>query len=72
MTTLSYDQAVPYYDLTRGYPDGISEQIRDAIIKLTGATKSSRLVELAIGTGLLGVPFIQAGYDIMVSIFRRR
>lgn len=63
MTPVSYDQAVPYYDLTRGYPDGVPEQIRAVIIKHTGADKSSRFLELAIGTGLLGVPFIQAGYD---------
>lgn len=63
MTTVSYDQAVPYYDLTRGYPEGIAQQIRDTILQLTEATTSTRFVELGIGTGLIGIPFIQAGYD---------
>ena len=63
MTTVSYDQAVPYYDLTRGYPEGIAEKVRDAIISYTQADYDTRFVELGIGTGLIGAPFIDAGYD---------
>lgn len=61
--TVSYDNAVAFYDSTRGYPDGIPEQIRDVIIQYTQADTSTRFLELAIGTGLIGIPFIKAGYD---------
>jgi len=63
MATVSYDDAVSYYDSTRGYPDGVSEQIRDAIIHYTQATSATQFIEFAIGTGLIGIPFIEAGYS---------
>lgn len=63
MSPVSYDQAVSYYDNTRGYPSGVAEQIRDAIIQYTQADSSTRFIELAIGTGLIGIPFLELGYN---------
>ncbi len=62
MKTVSFDQAVTYYDSTRGYPAGVPEQIRDAIVQHTQANATTRFLELGIGTGLIGLPFMQAGY----------
>ncbi len=63
MPIISYDHAVTYYDATRKYPDGVPEQIRDAIVSYVDASQSTRFLEVAIGTGLIGVPFINAGYN---------
>ncbi|MEI6045679.1 MAG: class I SAM-dependent methyltransferase [Chloroflexota bacterium] len=61
--TISFDRAVDFYDATRGFAEGVNEQIRDAIINYTGASKTSRFLELGIGTGRIAIPFIRAGYD---------
>ena len=63
MPIISYDHAVTYYDATRKYPDGVPEQIRDAIVSYVDASQSTRFLEVAIGTGLIGVPFINTGYN---------
>ncbi len=63
MTTVNYDRAVSYYDETRGFRPGVSECYRDAVLELTGADASTRILELAIGTGVIGLPFIAAGHD---------
>lgn len=62
MAVVNYDRAVSYYDATRGYPDGVPDQIRDAILAHVDADMSTQFLELAIGTGLIGVPFLEAGY----------
>jgi SAM-dependent methyltransferase len=62
MPPVSYDHAVSYYDNTRGYPSGVSDKIHDAIINYTQANMETQFLELAIGTGLIGVPFIESGY----------
>ena len=61
MTTVNYDRAVSYYDATRGFRAGVSERYRDAVLELVGADAETRFLELAIGTGVIGLPFIAAG-----------
>ncbi len=63
MTTLNYDQAVSYYDETRGFRPGVSERYRLALQQTIDASPELRFLELAIGTGLIGLPFIIAGDD---------
>ena len=63
MTPVSYNHTVTYYDSTRGYPSGVPEQIRDAIVDYTQGNVDTQFLECAIGTGLIGVPFIQSGYN---------
>lgn len=63
MPSISFDRAADFYDATRGYAEGVAEQIRDAIVAYTGATLESRFLELGVGTGRIALPFIQAGYD---------
>ena len=63
MPLMNYDHAVTYYDTTRAYPDGVPEQIRDSIIQHLEPNMSMRFLELAIGTGIIGIPFIEQGYN---------
>jgi ubiquinone/menaquinone biosynthesis C-methylase UbiE len=63
MTSVSFDQAVQYYDITRGYPPHVCAKIRDAILQYTQTSTRSRFLELGIGTGLIGLPFIEAQYN---------
>lgn len=76
MTTVSFDQAVAYYDNTRGYPLGVPEKIRDAIIHFTHATPSTQYLELGVGTGLIALPFLATaahyvGVDISAQMLYR-
>jgi len=63
MPGISFDRAAEYYDNTRGFPEGVDEQIRAAIVNYTGASFNTRFLELGVGTGRIALPFIQAGYD---------
>lgn len=63
MPSIAFDRAAEYYDSTRGFAEGVSERIRDAIVATTGASKETRFLELGVGTGRIALPFIQAGYD---------
>ena len=63
MPGIAFDQAADYYDQTRGFREGVAEQVRDAILAYTGATLSTRFLELGVGTGRIALPFTQAGYD---------
>jgi ubiquinone/menaquinone biosynthesis C-methylase UbiE len=65
MQTISFDRAVGYYDSTRGFAPGVDHQIRDSIVRVAGATPDTRFVELGVGTGLIAVPFIEAGYPYL-------
>jgi ubiquinone/menaquinone biosynthesis C-methylase UbiE len=63
MPSISFDRAATFYDATRGYGPGVAERVRDAIVAYTGASSSSRFLELGVGTGRIALPFIQAGYS---------
>ena len=63
MGTVSFDRAAKYYDRTRGYPPGIPAKIRNAIIQYTKADPTTRFIELGIGTGLVGIPFLESAYN---------
>jgi ubiquinone/menaquinone biosynthesis C-methylase UbiE len=61
--SICFDDAAEFYDQTRGYPPHIQEQIGQAILKAAGATPSSRILEMGIGTGRIAWPIIRAGYS---------
>src|SRR6476661_3003193 len=63
MSSVSFDRAAEYYDATRGYATGSDDRIRDAIVAYAGAGKTTRFLELGVGTGRIALPFIRAGYD---------
>jgi len=46
MPGISFDRAAEYYDNTRGFPEGVAEQIRAAIVNYTGANFDTRFLEL--------------------------
>jgi SAM-dependent methyltransferase len=62
MHSVRFDRAVSYYDATRGFARGVAERIRDAVVAQTGATTSTRFLELGVGTGRIALPFLVAGY----------
>ncbi len=66
MTAISvnFDQAADFYDQTRGFPAGIPEQIAEGIIRLTGATASTRCLEIGVGTGRIALPLIERGIHL--------
>lgn len=61
MTTVNYDRAAAYYDETRAFRSGVAERYRQAILPFLAGLDNPRILELAIGTGLIGVPFFAAG-----------
>ncbi|MCY4018254.1 MAG: class I SAM-dependent methyltransferase [Chloroflexi bacterium] len=61
MTTVNYDRAVAYYDETRAFRSGVAEQYRQAILPFLDGHDNPRILELAIGTGLIGASFFAAG-----------
>lgn len=76
MSVVSFDRAAEYYDETRGYAAGVDAQIRDAIVAALQADRSTRFLEIGIGTGRIALPFLQAGYnylgvDIALSMMQR-
>lgn len=62
MPGISFDRAVDYYDATRGYPPGVAEQLRDAIVATLSLSRHARLIEAGVGTGRIALPFLEAGY----------
>jgi len=62
MQSVSFDRAAGFYDATRGYAPGSAERIRDGIVAATNASRSTRFLEIGIGTGRIALPFLAAGY----------
>jgi ubiquinone/menaquinone biosynthesis C-methylase UbiE len=77
-SSVSFDRAAAYYDATRGFPPGVAEQVRDAIVGRLAVSREDRIIELGVGTGRVALPFLTAGYrytgvDIsaeMLAVFR--
>jgi ubiquinone/menaquinone biosynthesis C-methylase UbiE len=62
MPGVSFDRAAEYYDATRGYPPGVDEQLRDALITQLQIDPQAQIIEPGIGTGRIALPFVRAGY----------
>ena len=54
---VNYDQAISFYDATRGYRDGVVDRYREALLGHTGAHASARFLEVGIGSGLIAQAF---------------
>lgn len=63
MPGVSFDRAAEFYDATRGYPPGVDAQLRDALAARVGLSTTARILEPAIGTGRIALPFLWAGYN---------
>jgi len=62
MPGVNFDRAAAFYDATRALPDGVAEQVRDAILDRTGANAATRFLEVGVGTGRIALPFVRAGH----------
>jgi SAM-dependent methyltransferase len=75
MPGVNFDRAASFYDATRGLPDGVPEDVRDAVLRHVGAGPDTRFLEIGIGTGRIALPFLGAGYayhgiDLSSSMLR--
>ena len=61
MPGVNFDRAASFYDATRGLPDGVAEQVRDALLRHVGAGPDTGFLEVGIGTGRIALPFLRAG-----------
>lgn len=74
--SVAFDRAAEYYDQTRGFPPGVEKQAAELIAKAGGFDASSRLFEIGIGTGRIGLPVSAhvAGYygvDLALPMMQR-
>jgi ubiquinone/menaquinone biosynthesis C-methylase UbiE len=63
MPGVVFDRASSFYDATRSLPTGVPEQVRDQIVRCTGAGRNTRFLEIGVGTGRIALPFVQIGAD---------
>jgi len=62
MPSLSFDRIAHAYDATRGYPNGITGQIIQAIERAANATAQTRFIEVGVGTGRIAFPLASLGH----------
>lgn len=43
MTGVNFDRAAAFYDATRALPEGVAEQVRDAILDHVGARPGTQI-----------------------------
>src|SRR5215475_11779886 len=80
MPGVGFDRAASFYDATRGLPTGVPEQVRDQIVRRTGAGQNTRFLEIGVGTGRIALPFVWIGADYtgadlslpMLEVLRRK
>ena len=61
MPGIAYDRAAAVFDATRGFPPGVAERFRAAVLRAAGDAKHARFLELGVGTGRIALPFFAAG-----------
>ena len=64
-TSLSFDQAVGYYDQTRHLPESMATRGLQLILDKAGA--SGRILEVGAGTGRISIPLLQRGANLIGS-----
>ena len=60
MPGVNFDRAASFYDATRALPDGVAEEVGDAILRRVAAGSDTRFLEVGIGTGRVALPLIRA------------
>ena len=68
MPGVNFDRAAAFYDATRALPDGVAEQVRDAVLDRVGVRPGTRFLEVGVGTGRIALPVRPRG----ARLLRRR
>ncbi|MBI4674835.1 MAG: methyltransferase domain-containing protein [Chloroflexi bacterium] len=74
--SIVFDRAVDYYDQTRALPEWRHRAIIDALVRETGITQDSRVLEIGIGTGRIGISIAEHvrrlfGVDLSVEMMNK-
>lgn len=74
--SVNFDRAAGFYDATRGFPQGVTPQLAEFIVKNAGLNPDDRLLEIGVGTGRLTLPLAPhvahiTGVDISVEMMRQ-
>lgn len=62
MPSLSFDPVAHAYDDTRGYPQGVEQQIASALEQVVQATEQTAFIEVGVGTGRIALPLASLGH----------
>jgi SAM-dependent methyltransferase len=57
----TFNEAASIYDVRPSYPEEVIEEI----ISLSSITEKSRILEVAVGTGQITLPFAKRGYELV-------
>jgi SAM-dependent methyltransferase len=69
--SVAFDRAAGYYDLTRGFPEGVEKDVAALMARAGSLTPSSRVLEIGVGTGRIALPLaphVRAYYGIDLAI----
>lgn len=74
MTNYNFDRVAALYDATRGFPPGVGGRISTWVLSRLPADPA--VTELGVGTGRIGIPFIErgvryTGFDISEAMLSR-
>jgi len=75
MDSVNFDRGADVYDATRGFPDGVAEQVGEFIAQNANLSKTDRVLEIGIGTGRIALPLAPhvdfvAGADISIEMMK--
>ena len=74
--SIVFDRAADFYDETRGFPPGVSEQAASLIAQAGGLGAQSRVLEVGVGTGRIALPLAVlvhslVGVDLSSAMLQR-
>jgi ubiquinone/menaquinone biosynthesis C-methylase UbiE len=61
----NYDHVAAVYDRTRGFPEGVGQQIGAGLAKLLRQSKRPLLLEVGVGTGRVAIPLAEQGIRVV-------
>lgn len=61
-----FDRVAPDFERHRALPEGVTREVRQAILTSIGGARP-RLLDLGAGTGRFGLPFVAAGDDYVAA-----
>jgi ubiquinone/menaquinone biosynthesis C-methylase UbiE len=62
-----FDLTAPTFELHRGFPPGVAQQIRDGVRGAAGSERNARVLDLGAGTGRIGRAF-QSDGDFYIGV----